>query len=331
MPRKGTFRNLKRSAKSQSSYSKRSAIRNSRAQFRNAKMYIEPGDQRVTIKSTSAFAQTDSGTSTGATYFHSYSIAKPYSLLVNSPYAGYAKIYSLVRLSSYSVKVSIPGSHKSLPGATASKLFRDIRPTNPNPVYEQLIQETRHKRGKSYTTYKFNWYPIEPSDFEFLQFNETVDSGRYGQINIAGIAFPTPFQEVYKPIIEWTFNYDFKYLIDTTAYYLFSNNTASLPIRLNSEDLENFTDDDDYQPVPNTKDDYLIVDALNKLNIKDKSVYLPKDPHTMRLRRKQYLDERERKNDEITRILDQYHETASNKGTNSTTKLPNPDILNNKH
>jgi len=254
--------------KSYSKYTPRASNKNKRnPQFKAPKLFIERGDQRVTIKHQAKLDTIDNGTSSSSTYFHGFSLIKPFHVLATSPYKGYSDLYSLVRLSSYSVTVSIPGSHHSLPGATAAKLYRDKRPEAPNPFYEGIVAENSHKRGKSYTTFKFAWYPIEPSDVEFYPFDENIDNGRYGQINVAGIAFPAPFNETYSPLVEYRFNYDFKYLKEIATPSLLYSLTDNL------RGLELYDSDEE-----NQNQNFIKIEELDTT----RNLYLPSDYRTLK-------------------------------------------------
>lgn len=144
-----------------------------------------------------------------------------------------------MRVKKIIVRTWIPGANMTVGGSTCAKLYRDARINNPNPYYEGLIQERGVKRGRVITPFTFQWKPIEPSDQEFLPIDNSLDNGRYGQINYAAISLPLPFSKAWYPIVEYTFYIDFKYLLNPTV-----------PTLINTK-----SDDDEYaieeQPIVN--------------------------------------------------------------------------------
>lgn len=189
--------------------------------FRPLKVYVEPGDQTAVFKRIGRFTNITSNQG----YFYGLQLITPFALLQTSPYAPLIDIYESLRVVKYSVKCWLPGASLNTPGSTVAKLYRDYPAgINNNPTYEALLQERNMKQGRATTLYYFKWFPIESSDYEFFPINNSIDNGRFGKIDMAGIAFPTITDDL-KPYFEISLVIDFKYLkkqvaVDHDEYYI---------------------------------------------------------------------------------------------------------------
>lgn len=193
-------------------------IRNNRrrpyrySNYRRANIFVEKGDQTVVLKTVLPLSTFTNSSGASGVYTHGYNIVKPFAFIQSSSYAPYLTIFDLMRLVKYSVSVYVPGASFNLGGEHAFKLYRDKRNNNGDVLYEGLIQERGHQRGKMIRRFNQNWHPIEPTDYDFYPLNQQLDDGRYGQINYAAISLPAPYSSQYVPIFEITMVIDFKYL-----------------------------------------------------------------------------------------------------------------------
>lgn len=190
--------------------------------YRTLRVLTERGDQQVVFKDIIPFSNFKENEGKSGIYFSGYSLLTPFSSIKQSAYSPYVDIYDLCRIKKVLISVWIPGATVNLGGCTVAKLFRDARLNNPNLLYEGLIQERDVKRGRMVTRFNFTWFPIEPSDMEFLPINNSLDNGRFGQLNMAAISIPTPWSNAYAPIIEYTYFVDFKYLVNPPVPAIFS-------------------------------------------------------------------------------------------------------------
>jgi hypothetical protein len=174
----------------------------------------EPGDQTIVFKDFGNLQNFVNGQGGTGTFMCGYSPSEPYYALSQSSYSGFINVYELCRIKKIHFRVSIPGATMNVGGLTAAKLYRDGRTDNKNPYYEGLVQERLVSRGKAWTVYDFTWYPIEPSDYEYAPMTNALDNGRFGQLNFAAITFPSPFSNIYTPVVETTYTVEFKYLKD---------------------------------------------------------------------------------------------------------------------
>lgn len=209
-------RNNKTSKKRQRNLRQMRRRNNGTSYMRPLRVLVEPGDQTAVFKRVGRFAIIESNQG----YFYGVQVIQPYGLLRTSPYAGLVDIYEQCRVVKYSVKCWLPGASLNTPGSTVAKLYRDYpagSSTN-NPTYEALLQERLMKQGRAHTLYYFNWIPIEATDFDFLPINENIDNGRFGKIDMAGIALPT-ITDDFKPYYEISMTIDFKYLRKQVGEY----------------------------------------------------------------------------------------------------------------
>lgn len=175
-------------------------------------IYTERGDQTITFKTILPFQTFSQNAGASGIYTHGYSIIKPFEALSRSAYSPIAGAFELCKLKMVKTIISMPGATITTGGLTCAKMYRETRRTEPNPVYEGLIQERLVRRGKPSTRYTFTWHPIEPDDLNFYPFESALDNGRFGQINHASVSMPTPFATSFNPIIEYTFVIEFKYI-----------------------------------------------------------------------------------------------------------------------
>lgn len=223
--------------------------------FRPLRVYNERSDQQITFKSVTPYKVFEHSKGTVGTYFHGYSVINPHYALLNSSYSPLLNVYDLFRVKKIVMKTWIPGASANVGGCTSSKLYRDNRTNEPNPYYEGLLQEREHKRGRAKTTFKWTWFPIEPSDMDYLN-TQSAAVERYGQLNIAGIAFPE-WSEVLNPVIEYTYYIDFKYL---------ENPKPAKPFYVG----ESSEEDDEHRE---NKDNFvLLANAIKQVNLNDNKI-----------------------------------------------------------
>lgn len=206
--------------------------------YRRANIFVEKGDQTVVIKTVLGLSSFANATGASGIYTHGFNIITPYKFIQSSSYAPYLNIFDLMRLIKYYVNVYVPGASFNLGGEHAFKLYRDKRQNNGDVLYEGLIQERGHQRGKMIKRFQQNWHPIEPTDYDFYPLNSQLDDGRYGQINYAAISLPSPYSPQYAPIFEITMVIDFKYLDKPNVPSLY--------------DFENLTIEDEEEERPKT-------------------------------------------------------------------------------
>lgn len=176
---------------------------------RSTGVHVRP-DHRVVVKYIGKYEACNIASG----YFDAYEVIKPYQILSSSAYAPLLEVYESMRVTKIQIRTWLGSVATTTPGYTAAFLYRDVVPTNPQRYAEQLLVEPGSKTGRMITKYHFTWLPIEPSDYEFYdhaQFSQ-MDGQKYGQINYAGVDYPSNL-EISKPLIEYTVHYDFKSLL----------------------------------------------------------------------------------------------------------------------
>jgi hypothetical protein len=177
------------------------------------RVYLEPGDQRLVFKRIGRFSTVTANQG----YFYGVQIVQPYEMLRTSPYGAMIDVYEQMRVVNYQVKCWLPGASLNTTGSTVAKLYRDYPNITDNPTYESLLQERNMKQGRASTLYYFKWFPIEATDFDYIPLNGNSDNGRYGKIDMAGIALPNITDDL-RPYFEISMTLELKYLKKQTAF-----------------------------------------------------------------------------------------------------------------